>query len=49
MWRAKTYEKDKLKDFGERVELIAESGFKTVAIKVIACNFVRFIKAQPVE
>jgi hypothetical protein len=49
VWRTRIYEKDKLKDFGERVESITESGYKTVAIKVIACNFACFIKAQPVE
>jgi uracil-DNA glycosylase len=36
--KSKTYEKDKLKDLEERVELIAESGYKTVAMEVIACK-----------
>ena len=36
--KSKTYEKDKLKDLEERVELIAENGYKTVAMEVIACK-----------
>ncbi len=47
--KSKTYEKDKLKDLEERVELIAESGYKTAAWRLSPANFACFIKAQLLE